>query len=145
MARQYGTDTSRHKKKQVSIPFTDYTATTTGAARDCSGAATSVELNVLTGTLANASAANTMTFTVTQSATESGSYTAADTAQYDKCNGWNGLIDDSSVSDTFYSMVFKLKAGLGWLKIIATEAATFDDPFVGWFEHTDLTQPVIST
>jgi hypothetical protein len=143
--RQYGSDTSRHKRKQISIPFATYTATKEGTARDCSGAGTAVEINILTGTLANASAANTMTFKITQSATESGSYTDADTAQYDKINSWNGLIDDNSVSDTFYSIVFLLKPGYRWLKIVATEAGTFNDPFCGWIEFIDMTQPVIST
>jgi hypothetical protein len=116
----------------VAVPLATYTTTITGTEVDARKAGIMVSFWFLTGTLANASAANTMTFTVTQCATSGGSFTAVADAQYITIDSWDRIIDDSSISNTLYRFDFLLAPGYPYLKLAGTEAGTFNDPLAAW-------------
>ena len=125
----------------ISIVPAQYTATETGDEVSVVGKGQEVMIVIPIGAVAAADASNRFTFTVTQATSSGGSFTAADSGQYDWIEG-DGYINATTEADSVMTCNFYLKPTYDFLKIVATENGTADAIFGALFLKPGRHNPV---
>jgi len=124
----------------LGIAPANYTATTTGTARDMINALDIVAIFTLNDDT-TVDATNFFTFSFTESATESGSYTAVPDAQFVTIDSWDKIWNASGEANAFHFGQVTLSAGMRWIKAVSTETAAAEGSFGVKLMWLDKTQP----
>lgn len=120
---------ARNTKKMLGVPFIDYTATIIGSELDMTDSKWITELIIPIGTVTTADGSNYFEFKVQQSETSGGTYSDANSEQYDVMGDWDLRINAVGEADTVKSLNFRLKNGYPYLKVVATMVGTAQATF----------------
>ena len=118
-----------------SIAPADRTASVTGSEVDCSLCPVVATIRVNVGTVTLADSSNLFKFTVTQCATSGGSFTDADSSQYDPVSptgsttAWDRIINATTEGSKAYTFNFRMAADYPYIKVVATETGTAQAAF----------------
>ena len=119
-------DIARNLDSGISIPPASITTTQTGDAISLVGKGSSIMGVIMIGAIAAADATNFITFTVTQCKTSGGTYTPADSGQYDWVEGDDALINATAEADSIKTFNFRPKADYDYVKIVGTVTLTVE-------------------
>ena len=126
------------------IPLADNTGTTISAAGvDCLGALDIMVVFPL-GDDTTITATHFFTFSFTECATLSGSYTAVPDAQFTVLDSWDKIWNDAGEANAMHVGQVELSPGMRYLKAVATDGGTSTGVFGVYALITKRTQPASS-